>query len=97
MNRPAPRGRNLASRRAGCEKHLSGSVRGAPREGGAYSMCDWHEQQTGGGSPNRGPDGGNPTPRRQGLGTGAPVLLQADAKRCEAREGRSGGSHRCVT
>jgi hypothetical protein len=44
-----------------------------------------------------GPDVGNPTPMRQGLGTGAPVLLQRDAKRCEAREGRSGGSRRCVT
>jgi RNA-directed DNA polymerase len=26
------------SRRAGCEQHLSGSVRGAPRERGAYSI-----------------------------------------------------------
>ena len=44
----------------------------------------------------RDPDVGNPPPTRQGLGTGAPVLSQRDVKRCEAREGRSGGSHRCV-
>jgi hypothetical protein len=43
-----------------------------------------------------GPDVGNPTPMRQGLGIGS-VLSQVDAKRCEAREGRSGGSRRCVT
>ena len=45
----------------------------------------------------RGPNVGNPTPTRQGPGTGKPVLLQRDDKRCEAREGRSGGSHRCAT
>jgi len=43
------------------------------------------------------PDVGNPTPTRQGPGIGAPMLSQRDAKRCEAREGRSGGSHRCMT
>lgn len=32
----------------------------------AEKQCDWHGQQTGGESPTRGPDGGNPTPRRQG-------------------------------
>jgi hypothetical protein len=45
----------------------------------------------------RGPDVGNPPPRRQGRGAGAPALLRRDAKRRGAREGRSGGSHRCVT
>ena len=45
----------------------------------------------------RGPDVGNPTPMRQGLGAGAPALLRRDAKRREAREGRSGGSRRCMT
>ena len=44
----------------------------------------------------RGPNVGNPTPTRQGLGIGAPVPLRRDAKRRGAREGRSGGSHRCV-
>jgi len=33
-----PGGSNSGSRRAGCEQHKSGSVRGAPRKGGAYSM-----------------------------------------------------------
>jgi hypothetical protein len=31
-------GHNLSSRRAVCDQHKHGSVRGAPREGGAYSM-----------------------------------------------------------
>jgi hypothetical protein len=43
------------------------------------------------------PDVGNPTPTRQGLGIGTPVLLRREAKRRRAREGRSGGSHRCAT
>ena len=43
-----------------------------------------------------GPNVGNPTPMRQGPGTGALVPAQKDAKRCGAREGRSDGSHRCV-
>lgn len=30
---------NPPSRRAVCEQHLYGSVRGAPREGGAYSIA----------------------------------------------------------
>lgn len=45
----------------------------------------------------RDPDVGNPPPMRQGLGIGAPVLSQRDAKRCGAREGRSSGSRRCMT
>jgi hypothetical protein len=44
-----------------------------------------------------GPNVGNLTPTRQAPGSGIPVLSQADVKRCEAREGRCGGSHRCVS
>lgn len=45
----------------------------------------------------RDPDVGNPPPMRQGLGIGTPVLSRRDVKRREAREGRSGGSRRCMT
>ena len=32
-------GHNPSPRRAGCEQHLSGSVRGAPGDRGAYSIA----------------------------------------------------------
>jgi hypothetical protein len=34
--------------------------------------CAWQAHQIGGSSPSRGPDAGNPTPKRQGHGPGAP-------------------------
>jgi hypothetical protein len=45
----------------------------------------------------RGPDGGNPTLRRQGRRSGKPGPFRWHDKRRKAREGRSSGSRRCVT
>ena len=53
-----------------------GLAAGQPRSGAsATSMI----QRTGGESPDPGPDGGNPIPRRQGHRCGAPRLWRRDA------------------
>jgi hypothetical protein len=75
------------SRRAVCEKHKYGSLRGALRDGGPYSttrlcvtgMFNVQEVKV----PTRGPDRGNPTSKRQGLCRGAPRLSgrEANARR----------------
>jgi hypothetical protein len=38
VHKAGHRANNRRSRRAGCDEHKSGSVRGAPGVGGAYSM-----------------------------------------------------------
>lgn len=70
----------------------------AQRASGARARiwgCDWHETQTGGASPNRGPNGGNPTPRRQGHG-GGKAGAGGRSRTHLHREDVSGGSRRCA-
>ena len=94
-------GHNLSSRRAVCDQHKHGSVRGAPREGGAYFAASGMTHRKEVKVQTRGPDEGNPTPRRQGRWSGAtspsPLAGARWALRRRAREGTSDGSRRCMT
>ena len=72
-------GQQRRSRRAVCEIHEHGSVRGAPGDGRPYSRSDWHGRRTGGESPPEGPDDGNLLTEGKGL----------------APRGGSHGSRRC--